>query len=279
MMTDKETDILLGDAELSILLTDVEKKYGYDFNNYSKASLKRRVSRLLMKDRISSFVELRFKLMEDEMYFNHFLEEITVNVTEMFRDPLFFKSLRENVFPQLSTYPLIRIWHAGCSSGEEVFSMAIMLEEEGLLDRSLLYATDINQLVLENAQRGEFPIEYMKVYTENYIKAGGKKEFSSYYTAKYGKALFNDNLKKRMVFSTHNLGADQSFNEFNLVVCRNVLIYFNRDLQDKVIGLFNDSLPNLGYLALGSKESLSFSNYNMNFKTIDKKHRIWQKVK
>ena len=216
-------------------------------------------------------------VVHDELYFNHFLEEVTVNVTEMFRDPIFFKSLRENVLPHLKTYPLIRIWHAGCSTGEEVYSLAILLKEEGLLERTLLYATDINQHVLEAAQSGAFSIESMTEYTRNYIKSGGKKDFSSYYSAKYGKAIFSSELKNRMVFSTHNLVTDQSFNEFNLIVCRNVLIYFNPLLQNKVVNLFNDSLSESGHLALGSKESIRFTTIESNFKNVDIKQKIWQK--
>jgi len=270
---------LIGERDLAMLLQDMVEHYGYDFSDYSRASIKRRVSRLISTDHIPSFAELRFKLVEDEEFFNHFLEEVTVNVTEMFRDPLFFKALRESILPKLSTYPLIRIWHAGCSTGEEVYSMAILLQEEGLLERSLLYATDINQQVLERAKSRQFPIDEMKLFTQNYIEAGGKNDFSSYYTASYEKALFKEELQSRMVFSTHNLVVDQSFNEFNLIICRNVLIYFNRELQNQVIGLFNESLPSLGYLALGNKETLGFTDYDHHFKTINQKQRIWQKIK
>ena len=273
----RESYIQLADKEMDLLLEDIYKHYGYDFSDYSKASLRRRVSRLIMDDHLPSVAELRFRLINDETYFNHFLEEVTVNVTEMFRDPLFFKALRDIVLPQLKTYPRIRIWHAGCATGEEVYSMAILLKEEGLLDRSLLYATDINQHVLEKAKAGTFPIDDMKQCTINYQKAGGTHTFSDYYTAKYGKVIFNTDLKKRMVFSTHNLQADQSFNEFNLILCRNVMIYFNRGLQEKVIGLFHESLPALGYLALGSKETVNFTNLKTHFETVDAKQKIWRK--
>lgn len=278
-MSEDEDVILIGEEEIILLLEDIYYCYGYDFSDYSKASLKRRISRIMHHDKLPSLAELKVKVLKDEEYFNHFLEEITVNVTEMFRDPLFYKELREKVLPQLSTYPSIRIWHAGCSTGEEVYSMAIMLEEEGLLDRSLIYATDINQRVLEKAKSAKFSIDNMRQYTQNYILSGGKKEFSYYYTAEYGKVLFKEDLKNRMVFSTHNLVADQSFNEFNLIVCRNVLIYFNQDLQNKVIGLFNESLPKLAYIALGSKETLAFSDYENNYKAVNAKQRIWQKIK
>jgi len=276
---DEETSLLVSEENINTLIKEIFNTYGYDFEGYSKVSLCRRISRLMILDKIPSVAELQFKLLKEEEYFNHFLEEITVNVTEMFRDPLFYKSLKENVFSQLATYPLIRIWHAGCSTGEEVYSMAILLKEAGLLDKTLIYATDINQHVLEKAQAATFSIDPMSSYTQNYIKAGGNKDFSSYYTAKYGKVLFNKELQNRVVFSTHNLVADQSFNEFNLIVCRNVFIYFNRDLQNKVTGLFNDSLTNLGFLALGNKESISFTSYNDNFRAIDYKQKIWQKIK
>ena len=265
------------DDDITLILAELVTLYGYDFSNYSKASLRRRINRIVNKDKIVSIAEFRYKLVHDELYFNHFLEEVTVNVTEMFRDPIFFKSLRENVLPHLKTYPLIRIWHAGCSTGEEVYSLAILLKEEGLLERTLLYATDINQHVLESAQSGAFSIENMTEYTRNYIKSGGKKDFSSYYSAKYGKAIFSSELKNRMVFSTHNLVTDQSFNEFNLIVCRNVLIYFNPLLQNKVVNLFNDSLSESGHLALGSKESIRSTTIESNFKNVDIKQKIWQK--
>ena len=271
--------INVDDDEIALILAEVLKLYGYDFSNYSKASLRRRINRIVNKEKIVSIAEFRYKLVNDELYFNYFLEEVTVNVTEMFRDPFFFKSLREDVIPFLKNVPLIRIWHAGCSTGEEVYSLAILLKEEGLLERSLLYATDINQHVLEAAQSREFSIESMTEYTRNYIESGGKKDFSSYYSAKYGKAIFSSELKNRMVFSTHNLVTDQSFNEFDLIVCRNVLIYFNPLLQNKVVNLFNDSLSDSGYLALGSKESIRFTTIASNFNSVDSKQKIWQKKK
>jgi len=215
------------DDEVEMLLRDIHKHYGYDFLNYSKASVKRRFNRLIDFDNLLSFAELRYKVMNDETYFARFIEELTVNVTEMFRDPTFYLALKEKVFPQLATYPHIKIWHAGCSTGEEVYSMAILLKEEGLLKKTLIYATDLNPSVLESAKSGIFPLQQMQLNTENYIEANGKKSFSDYYIAKYDNALFDASLKKNMVFSVHNLVTDQSFNEFNLIVCRNVLIYFS----------------------------------------------------
>lgn len=268
---------IIRDDEINELNKLIYSKYGYDFSDYSEASYKRRINRLMFNTKTPSFAELNYKILNDELFFNTFIEEVTVNVTEMFRDADFYKVLRKKVIPQLSTYPLIRIWHAGCSTGEEVYSMAILLKEAGLLERSLLYATDINQQVLEKASLATFPIANMKEYTENYISSGGLFDFSDYYVAKYGKAVFNDEFRSRMVFSPHNLVLDQSFNEFNLILCRNVLIYFNRNLQNKVIKLFYDSLSPLGYLALGNKESIEFINGDFNFESIEKAQRIWRK--
>jgi len=267
----------ISDDELDILLNDLMTWYGYDFTEYSKASLKRRINRLLSIDRLPSFAELRYRLKTDSAYLKRCVEEITVNVTEMFRDPLFYKVLREQVFPVLATYPLIRIWHAGCSTGEEVYSTAIILEELNLLDKSLLYATDLNPSVLELAGKGIFPLAQMKQYSENYLDSGGKFEFSSYYTAKYDRAKMDDRLKRKMIFATHNLVSDRSFNEFQLIMCRNVLIYFEKGLQDRVFRLFDESLEKLGYLALGAKETLRFAPTATHYKQLGK-DKIWRKT-
>ena len=275
-MTDGEL-IEISDTDTRSLSEIIYKRYGYDFSDYSQASFKRRINKIMMGFKIQNFQELRAKICEDELFFNTFLEEVTVNVTEMFRDPEFYKALKEQVIPQLSTHPLLRIWHAGCSTGEEVYSMAILLKEAGLLERSLLYATDINQQVLAKASLGKFPIDAMKEQSNNYIMAGGLTNLSDYYVAQFGKAVFDTELRNRMVFSPHNLVFDQSFNEFNLILCRNVLIYFNRDLQDKVIKLFSDSLPPSGFMALGTKESIDFSHFGSHFETINRQQRIWKK--
>lgn len=196
----------------------------------------------------------------------------------MFRDPIFFQTLRESVLPAMGTYPFIRIWLAGCSTGEEAYSISIILKELNLLNKSLIYATDLNPAVLEKAGQGMFAMSHMKNYSENYIASGGTKDFSSYYTANYSLAKFNDELKSKIIFSTHNLVSDHSFNEFQLILCRNVLIYFDRELQHKVLGLFNDSLEDLGYLALGTKETVDFSAIAKNYKRIPGQ-KIWRKVK
>ena len=268
---------VIQDAEVEIILNDLLEIYGYDFTEYSKASIKRRVNRLFTIDRFTSFAEFRYRIKSDPEYIPHFIEQITVTVTEMFRDPMFYKALREQVLPTLGTSPFIRIWHAGCSTGEEVYSMAILLKEANLFHKSLLYATDLNPQVLEKARKGIFPLSQMKQYSENYIQSGGTNEFSKYYTANYDKVKFDDSLREKMIFSTHNLVSDHSFNEFQLILCRNVLIYFDKDLQAKVFDLFEQSLDNLGYLALGSKETLRFSSIISRFKKIDKE-KIWRKI-
>lgn len=227
--------------------------------------------------KIDSLEKLKDILLNDEKFFEEFIKEMSVTVTEMFRDPMFYKSLREKVVKRLLTYPFVKIWIAGCATGEEVFSMAILLHEEGMLNRSIIYATDINQRSLQLAREGIYPLEYMKTYTENYQRSGGKNFFSDYYIAKYDSALFDKTLKQNVVFSPHNLASDKSFNEFQLILCRNVLIYFNQQLQNKVINLFYDSLCSFGILALGNKESLLFSDKQRYFTDIDKKERIYMK--
>jgi len=268
---------VISDLQVDVLLADLLEHYGYDFTGYSKASIKRRILRLYSLDKAVSFAEFRYKINNDNFYFKRFVEQITVNVTEMFRDPGFFKTLRNVVLPKLGTYPLIRIWLAGCSTGEEAYSISIILKELNLLHKSLIYATDINPIVLEKAGQSMFAMSQMKQYSENYILSGGTEEFSSYYTANYSLAKFSEELKSKIIFSTHNLVSDHSFNEFQLILCRNVLIYFDRDLQHKVLQLFDDSLEGLGYLALGTKETLDFSPLAKNYKRVPAE-KIWRKV-
>lgn len=270
---------MVREDDIDLLITELSDRYGYDFTNYARASLKRRVNRLLMIDRLPSFAELVYRVKNDLDYLTHVVQELTVNVTEMFRDPSVFKTIREQVLPVLATHPIIRIWHAGCSTGEEVYSMAIVLEEANLLHKSLLYATDLNPSVIENIKKGIFPMSQMKDYSENYILSGGKKDFSAYYTAKYDWAKFHERFKSKMIVATHNLVSDRSFNEFQLIFCRNVLIYFDKILQDKVLTLFDDSLEKLGYLALGSKENLRFSPIAKKFNQLENKEKIWRKIR
>ncbi|MDB5202328.1 MAG: protein-glutamate O-methyltransferase CheR [Ferruginibacter sp.] len=269
---------MIATENLENLLLEISIRYGYDFTQYSRASLQRRVASFVAKERIHNFAELRHRIMNDGHYFTLFVEEVTVNVTEMFRDANFYKALRSTVLPVLATYPFIRIWHAGCSTGEEVYSMAILLKEAGLLQKSLLYATDINQTVVEKARSGLFSMQTMQQNSENYIKAGGQGEFSAYYSANYNLARFDESLSSRMVFSTHNLVSDASFNEFQLILCRNVLIYFDKDLQNKVLETMDKSLDSLGFLALGSKESIRFSPIDKQYIQIDNKEKIWRKT-
>jgi len=207
------------------------------------------------------------------------LLDLSISVSTMFRDPGFYQAFREKVVPLLRTYPFIRIWHAGCSTGEEVYSMAILLEEENLYDRTRIYATDINDVVLQKARAGIFPLERMQEYTDNYLRSGGGRAFSEYYTARYDGALFNPGLTRNVVFSQHNLVTDRSFAEFNVILCRNVMIYFDRALQNRVLRLFHDSMPMYGILALGNKESLRFTEYETCFEAIDPRERIYRRVR
>lgn len=271
-----EPDIVK-DYEINFLIQDVHNKYGYDFSMYSRASFKRRINRICLIDKLTSFAELRYKVVNDADYLKHFVEEVTVNVTEMFRDPYFFKALREQIIPQLGTYPLIRIWVAGCSTGEEAYSVAILLQEAGLYHKSLIYATDINPSVLEKARAGVFPLNQMKLYSENYILSGGKEDFSKYYTANYDSVKFDESLKTKLILSTHNLVSDGSFNSFQLIICRNVLIYFDKELQERVFNLFDESMDQLGYLALGSKETLRFAKILNEYQQIGDQ-KIWKKM-
>ncbi|GGA85256.1 CheR family methyltransferase [Puia dinghuensis] len=269
----------MGDElELKELLESIRFVYGYDFTEYAAASVKRRIDHFMITNKFNSLKTLGKTLLKEDGFFEQFIQEITVNVTEMFRDPPFYKSLRENIMGRLATYPFIKIWIAGASTGEEVYSLAIFLREKGLLERSVIYATDINQKALQTAREGIYPIRNMKAYTENYIKAGGQHSLSDYYVAKYDSVLLDRSLRQNIVFAAHNLAADRSFNEFQLISCRNVLIYFNQDLQNKVIDLFYESLCPLGILALGNKESLLFSDRKGKFEMLDRKEKIFIKT-
>lgn len=269
---------ILKEQEVSVLLNDMLERYGYDFTEYASASINRRVNNLFCKDRFASFAEFRYRLQHDPQYAIRFVEEVTVNVTEMFRDPSFYTALKTQVLPVLATWPFIRIWLAGCSTGEEAYSMAILLEEAGLLQKSVIYATDINNQVLEKARKGIFPLSQMQQYSRNYISMGGTRAFSTYYIAHYEYAKFDNVLSNKIIFAAHNLATDRSFNEFQLIICRNVLIYFNKNLQDKIFRLFSDSLEPLGFLALGTKETLSFTSVAAQFRQTDPQEKIWRKT-
>lgn len=265
------------EEQIALLLADALEIYGYDFTGYSPASLKRRILRLFALDNWTSFAEFRYKIRTDALYFTRFMEQVTINVTEMFRDPEFYKALRKEVFPVLGTYPFIRIWIAGCSTGEEAYSVAIILKEMGLLNKSLIYATDINATIIEGASSAMIPLNKMKVYSENYNLAGGTGNFSDYYQANYSLAVLNKELRSKIIFSTHNLVSDYSFNEFQLILCRNVLIYFDKELQSKVFQLFDASLENLGFIGLGNKETLTFSPTSWKYKKLNQE-KIWRKI-
>jgi len=269
---------MIDDQQAEVFINEMFDYYGYDFGGYSRASFKRRLERIYRIDGFRDLQEFLSKIRSDADYFKRVVEEITVNVTEMFRDPSVYKILREEILPSLRTKPFIRIWHAGCSTGQEVYSMAIVLKEMELLSKSILYGTDINELVLETAKNGVFPLTLMKEYNDNYRDSGGKQDFSEYYTANYGLAKFDQSLSKRMVFSQHSLVSDRSFNEFDLIVCRNVLIYFDQDLQDRALSLFDESLDKLGYLVLGSKETIKFTSVQKKYEQF-KKEKIWKKIR
>ena len=266
-------------TEIELLLEGIFREYGFDFRAYAYSSLRRRLWKRVEAEQLSNLSELQARVLHDRDAMERLLLDLSVNVTAMFRDPVFHATFRTDVVPLLRTYPFIRIWHAGCSTGEEVYSMAILLEEAGLYDRARIYATDINEVVLQQARRGIFPLERMQEYTENYIRAGGRKSFSEYYTAKYDGALFSPSLTRNVVFSQHNLVTDRSFSEFNVIFCRNVLIYFDRELQNRVHSLFYDSLVMFGILALGSKESLRFSQYEPCYEKLHAREKLYRKVR
>ena len=264
--------------EIELLLEAVFRHYGFDFRSYAYASIRRRLWKRVEGEGLRTISGLQARILHDPDTMERLLLDLSVNVTAMFRDPSFYREFREKVIPLLRTYPFIRIWHAGCSTGEEVFSMAILLEEEGLYDRARLYATDINDVVLQRAKQGIFPLERMQEYTDNYIKAGGTRSFSEYYTAKYDGALFSPSLTRNVVFSQHNLVTDRSFSEFHVIFCRNVLIYFDKTLQHRVHKLFYDSLVMFGVLALGSRESLKFSQFEPCYEKLTTAEKLYKKV-
>jgi chemotaxis protein methyltransferase CheR len=263
--------------EIELLLEAVYRRYGFDFREYAHASLKRRLWRRMQAEGLSTVTLLQNRLMHDPACMERLLLDLSINVTAMFRDPSFYLAFREQVVPALRTYPFTRVWCAGCSTGEEVYSLAIVLQEEGLYDRTRIYATDINEQVLETARAGVFPLDKMKQYTQNYIKGGGTREFSEYYVAAYDSARFSRSLTDNIVFAQHNLVSDHAFNEFNVIVCRNVMIYFDRGLQDRVHRLFYESLDTFGVLALGRKESVAFTPFADSYTVVDAAERIYRK--
>lgn len=263
--------------EIVLLLEAIYRKYGYDFRNYAFAHTKRRLEHRRALEGLSSYAQMMHHIIYDESFFETVLLDLSINVTEMFRDPWFYKKVRQSVVPHLQTYPFIKVWHAGCSAGQEVYSMGILLEEEGMGDRVQIYATDFNEVVLQKAKDGIYPVELIREYTSNYQKAGGTQSFSDYYTADYSSVVMKRSLRDQMLFSSHNLVTDGVFGEMNVIFCRNVLIYFNRELQNKVFKLFYDSLCPGGFLCLGSKETLMFSEIADKFEVIADREKIYRK--
>jgi chemotaxis protein methyltransferase CheR len=267
----------IGANEVDELIMVINDYSGYDFSDYSMPSIKRRFQRFIDLNKISDFRQLLQDLMNDSAMVNNLIEEVTVNVTEVFRDPCFFAAIRSDLVPQLNTLPVIKIWHAGCSTGEEVYSMAILLKEHDLLHKSIIYATDINQTVLDIAKSAKYSIESFKETEFNYRESEGTGKLADYYTVSNGEILMNEDLKSKIIFSTHNLVSDSAFNHFDLIICRNVLIYFNKSLQDNVLQMFYNSLTENGILAIGSKETLLFSPIDSKMQVVNAKWKIWKK--
>ena len=268
----------LEELELRLLLEGVYQHYGYDFREYARQSIKRRIWRRVEEERLANVSELQALVLHNPAAMERLLLDLSINVTSMFRDPTFYSALRTKVVPLLRTYPFLRVWNAGCSTGEETYSLAILLQEEGLGARSRIYATDINEVVLHRAKDGMFPLDKMREYTQNYIQAGGKASFSDYYKVIGDKARFDPELAEHVVFAQHNLVSDGSFNEFNLIVCRNVMIYFDRALQDKVHDLFFRSLVRFGVLTLGHKESIKFTPHASSYDEVDGQEKIYRRT-
>ncbi len=269
----------LEDLEIDLLLTALARYFGYDFRNYARASLKRRIARVVQEQNVSTISALQERLLHQPDQLRNFISTLSVHVTSLFRDPHFYRSLRENVLPILRTYPFVRVWVAGCATGEEVYSLAILFEEEGLRDKVRIYATDISDELLEQAKEGRFGLDRMQLYTQNYQRASGKRDFSSYYRVRGEFAYFDDSLKKNLVFSQHNLAADAAFNEFQLVSCRNVMIYFDQELRKRVHSLLYDSLSNFGVYCLGSRESIRFTPMEAQFETLDEREKIYRRTR
>jgi chemotaxis protein methyltransferase CheR len=265
------------DTEIRLLMEAIYAKYSQDFREYAGSSQKRRVLYALQKLECDTVSTLQSRVLHDPGTFQQLMQILTIPFSEMFRDPAFFLALREHVVPVLRTYPSLKVWIAGCSTGEEVYSVAILLKEEGLLDRTILYATDINPTVLEKARQGIYPVESLKLYTANYQAAGGAAAFSDYYTAAYNAVRFDRGLVENVTFADHSLATDSVFSEVHLVLCRNVLIYFKKSLQDRALGLFHESLCHRGFLGLGTKETLDFSAWADHFEPVVKSERVFRK--
>jgi len=266
------------EIQISLLVDAIHKRYGYDFRNYARASLKRRIRNFAGASNCETISAMISPLLHDASFAAKLIFALSVTVSEMFRDPEFFRFLRDQVIPYLKTYPFVRIWHAGCSTGEEVYSLAIVLQEEGIYDRATIFATDFNDLALDKAREGIYSLEKIKAYTSNYQRSGGAESFTKYYRTGYDAAILDATLKKNITFANHNLATDGVFSEVHLVLCRNVLIYFDKNLQDRTLGLFHESLAHGGVLALGSKESIQFAQVADFFKVMSTKWKIFQKT-
>ena len=272
-----ETEDVEG-LELDLLLEAVFRLHGFDFRDYARTSMRRRIANIMKHEEVRTISALQEKVLHDRGCWERFLNGISVNVSAMFRDPGFFLAFRQHALPVLRTYPFIRIWQAGCSLGEEAYSLAILLEEEGLYDRSLIYATDINEVTLRQAREGIYPAELMQKYTQNYLHAGGQRSFSEYYTARYDFAILRPALQRNIVFSQHNLVGDGPFNEFNVILCRNVMIYFSRPLQERTHALFEASLGKFGILGLGSRESLRFMPQEHLYEPLAPNEKLYRRI-
>jgi chemotaxis protein methyltransferase CheR len=276
---DEQAKADLEQIEIRLLTEGIYQHYGFDFRDYSLPSLRRRIWKRVYAEGLSTVSGLIEKVLHDAQSMERLLLDLSINTTAMFRDPTFYLAFRQKVVPMLRTYPFVRIWHAGCSTGEEVYSLAILLQEEGLYDRCRIYATDINEAVLQKAKAGIFPLSTMQENTSNYIAAGGTGTFSDYYTARYDYAIFRPSLRENGVFAQHNLVTDASFNHFNVILCRNVLIYFNNALQDRVQQLFLQSMEMFGILGLGKKESLKYTVVDGNYEVIDLEEKLYRRIK
>jgi chemotaxis protein methyltransferase CheR len=265
------------DIEIRLLLEALFLKYHYDFRNYAMASIKRRLRQARLQLGLDTFSAMQDRLLHDPDFLPRLLGYLTIQVSEMFRDPSYFKAIREQVVPHLRTYPSLKVWVAGCSEGEELYSLVILFREEGLEDRTIFYATDINHRALEAAEAGIYPLDRVQQFTENHRRSGGKSSLSDYYQAAYGRASFDKTLRRNVVFSDHSLVSDAVFGEMNLISCRNVMIYFDRGLQDRAIGLFSESLARRGFLGIGSKETLRFSRHGAAFTDFVREEKIYQK--
>jgi chemotaxis methyl-accepting protein methylase len=275
--TDKFEPTELQEIEINLLLEGLNQMYGYDFRGYVRGSITRRILNRMKAERLPTITALLEKVLYEEGYLERLLNDLSIRMTEMYRDPSFFAAFRQEVVPMLRDLPEIRIWHAGCATGEEVYSMAILMHEEGLGNKTKIYATDMNEKALTAAQKGAFPLKKMQQYTKNYLKAGGSMAFSEYYTADHQFAYFSPALNENLIFAQHNLVTDGSFNEFHVILCRNVMIYFDSTLQQKVHGLFYDSLADGGFIGLGSKESILSMPRGMEYKEFNASEKIYRK--